>query len=383
MKALERPLTILLLLVLATAILLHGNLFGPFFSVDDHRYVCFAVAGPWTKVFQPQRGMFYAPLTYLSFRLDRALFGPAQEDVERSFGPPWTDSQSRLGPGLGSVTVRPVPIRSWAYGPRLMNGVYHLLAGFFLWLFLSRLGAGSGTAAFVALAWAVHPLALESVAWVCERKNTLCAMFGFASLAAWTIPWGGLPTRPGDSANRPTFPWRLPLVWLLFAAALLSKVAALSFLPLFVVLEYAALRQEGFTWRDGRQWLGALERLSGQLILSGLAAWIGSRVFEYEIAIPPGGSVWTGLLTDSSIFWRYTRNLLLPLDLSFFYGVDPVRSLGDIAASLETEYDRVADALSSGFSDHRLVRAPVFGWAIEDVALERLVRRQCDRCPSA
>jgi len=310
MKALERPFVVALLLVLATAVLLHGNLTAPFSRLDDHRLMCFAVQGPWTKLFRTHPSRFFAPLADLSYRLDRVLFGPAAEEVQYSFGR--TGADRRFPSSREWV---PAPVRPWAYGPRLTNGLYHLLAGFFLWLFLSRLGAGAATAAFVALAWAVHPLALESVAWVSERRNTLCAMFGFASLAAWTV--------------RPARPWRLPLVWLLFAAALLSKVSALSFVPLFAALEFSAPGGEKFAWRDGRQWAGALERLSGQLVLAVLAAWTMMSLFEHEIAAPPGGNAWTGLLTDSSIFWRYTRNLLLPLDLSFFYGVEPVCSLSD------------------------------------------------------
>ena len=55
----------------------------------------------------------------------------------------------------------------------------------------------------------------------------------------------------------------------------------------------------------------------GFVLTSFLAGWL------------VGGSAWTGLLTDTDVFWRYTCNLLLPLDLSFFYGVEPVLSLAD------------------------------------------------------
>jgi len=344
MKALERPWVLLLLLALATAVLLHANLAAPFFRLDDSRYVRYAVEGPWTRLLRPQRGMVFAPLTYFSFRLDRLLFGPAQENVKDSFG---DQVQERTGDPIENPKSKIQNPKSWAYGPRLMNGLQHLWAGFFLWLFLLRLRGGGLTpvsgcleigclspsaAAFVALAWAVHPLALESVAWVCERKNTLCAMFGFASLAAWTAPRGKA--------------WRVPLVWLLFAAAIFSKVAALSLVPLFVALEFAGLTGTDtdapetlrplWNWLpvpvprwDGQQWLGVIRRLSGQLIVSAFAVVLGMRVFEYDIAMPPGGSAWTGLLTDTDIFWRYTRNLLLPLNLSFFYGVKPVLSLAD------------------------------------------------------
>ncbi|MCY3021248.1 MAG: hypothetical protein NTW87_19715, partial [Planctomycetota bacterium] len=206
-------------------------------------------------------------------------------------------------------------MRNWACGSRLLNGVYHLLASLLLWLFLKRIGAGAGVAALVALAWAVHPAALESVAWICERRNTLCAFFAFGSLLAWTAP----------RARR----WRLPLVWLLFALALFSKPAALGLLPLFVALEVADPVHGGFAWREPRQWLFLLWRLSGQIVVSVAAFLVAMRVLTHDIAAPPGGTAWTGLLTDADIFGRYTAHVLLPVNLSFYYGVEPVTGLSD------------------------------------------------------
>mgnify|MGYP000570491594 CR=1 FL=1 len=48
-----------------------------------------------------------------------------------------------------------------------------------------------------------------------------------------------------------------------------------------------------------------------------------------ELVLPPGGSVWTALLTDVEIFGRYIGNILAPINLSFFYAVEPIRSPGD------------------------------------------------------
>lgn len=314
MRALERSWVMLGLLALATAVLLHGNLTAPFYRLDDQRYVCYATEGSWTRLFRPRQGMSYAPVTYLSFRLDRALFGPAQEEVRYSFaGQPSFETASR--DPLSAAPQGVVPVQGWAHGPRLMNGLCHLLASFFLWLFLARLGAGAGTAAMVALLWAVHPAALESVAWVCERKNALCACFGFAALLAWTAP--------REKA------WRAPLVWLLFGLALFSKAAALSLVPVFVALELLDPPRGGFAWRDGRRWPAALKFLSGLLALAAFQFGLSLRVLAEDVAPPPGGSLWTALLTDADIFWRYTLNLLLPENLSFFYAVEPIEGLAD------------------------------------------------------
>ncbi|MCY3021249.1 MAG: hypothetical protein NTW87_19720 [Planctomycetota bacterium] len=88
MKALDRPLAVFGLLALATAIVLHGNLTAPFYHLDDRYCVQHAVAGPWTTALAPREGNMYFPVVSLSWRLDRALFGPPREDVNDLLQPP-------------------------------------------------------------------------------------------------------------------------------------------------------------------------------------------------------------------------------------------------------------------------------------------------------
>ena len=85
----------------------------------------------------------YRPITFLSYRLDYLLFGE------------WM--QARWD--------------TWAPGIRIMNWVYHAAASIVLWRLLLEIGLGRGGALFVALVFAVHPTACESVCWVSERKN--------------------------------------------------------------------------------------------------------------------------------------------------------------------------------------------------------------------
>jgi protein O-mannosyl-transferase len=69
------------------------------------------------------------------------------------------------------------------FGYHVVNLVLHLANGFLVWHLLSRLGlrwAWLGGLLFV-----IHPLAVESVAWVSELKNTLSLLFFLLSLLAW------------------------------------------------------------------------------------------------------------------------------------------------------------------------------------------------------
>ena len=301
MNRLERPLVVLLLLACTTAVLLHAAWRGPYYRIDDETHVKLALAQPWTAWVVPTRGSTCFPLTMLSYRLDHLLFGASAAE-------PPAASAGRTGPSSA-------PPLSSAPAMRVMNGLYHLLAGFLLWAFLRRIGAGTGLAAFVALAWAGHPMACESVCWVAERKNALCALFGFGALLAWT-------------AERRRA-WRWPLVALLYVLAGLSKPTALGLLPLFTVLEVLDPPRREFRARDVRHWLALAERLGVLVLISAGVLAAGLYAHSAEIVEPPGGSVWTALLTDAVIFARYVWNTLAPFSLSFFYSVEPVASLAD------------------------------------------------------
>ncbi len=67
----------------------------------------------------------------------------------------------------------------------LVNVVIHILASWALFFFLLRATALRAPSAFVAFMFALHPLHVESVAWITERKDVLCALFWFLGLWAW------------------------------------------------------------------------------------------------------------------------------------------------------------------------------------------------------
>ena len=67
----------------------------------------------------------------------------------------------------------------------LTSVLLHAAAAVLLFLFLVRATGARGPSAFVAFVFALHPLHVESVAWVAERKDVLCALFWFLALWAY------------------------------------------------------------------------------------------------------------------------------------------------------------------------------------------------------
>jgi hypothetical protein len=324
MKIPEKPLHVFALLVAATAVLLHGNLNAPFCFLDDIRYMRHVAKRSWGEQFVPADGFHYVPVTYLSLKADMLLAGVdrdyfllATEDEALSLtSPASVPSQEGATENLNAINELKENAVKWSWFPRLMNGIYHTLAGFLLWMFLVRIRAGAGVALFVSFVWTAHPAALESVAWVCERKNVMCALWSFAALLAWTLA----------RENR----WRWPLVSLLFTLAISSKVSAISIVPVLCALEFFDPLYREFDWRKPAGWLKSAVRLSGVMAVAFVGVYSTVYIIKGDIVRPPGGSSWTGLLTDSEIFARYTFNALMPLKLSFFYGVDPILSLADL-----------------------------------------------------
>jgi protein O-mannosyl-transferase len=71
-------------------------------------------------------------------------------------------------------------------GHHLTNAVIHMLSSLLLLLFLFRNTGSLWQSSFVAVLFALHPLHVESVAWVAERKDVLSAFFWFATLILYS-----------------------------------------------------------------------------------------------------------------------------------------------------------------------------------------------------
>jgi len=195
---------------------------GAFLSWDDAGYV---VDNPhvhelsWSTVrwaFTEFCCNYWAPLTWLSLALDHALWGLD----------PW--------------------------GFHLTNHLLHGLNAALLVLVSHRLLLAAGGAAglepprwalpgavLAAACWALHPLRVESVAWIAERKDVLSAALGLGAVLAWLSHAGGAA---GAGAGRHA--WRSPAylaALALFALSMLAK-PGLVMLPLgLLVLDWFPL----------------------------------------------------------------------------------------------------------------------------------------------
>jgi hypothetical protein len=67
-------------------------------------------------------------------------------------------------------------------GHHLTNVFFHTVSSLILFILLFRLTGAQWQSIFVAAMFALHPLHVESVAWIAERKDVLSAFFGFISL---------------------------------------------------------------------------------------------------------------------------------------------------------------------------------------------------------
>ena len=128
-----------------------------------------------------------------------------------------------------------------AGGHHATNVVLHTIAVLLLFRALRQMTGAFWKSAIVAALFAVHPLHVESVAWVSERKDVLSAVFFFLMLNAYV-----------RYAREPSI-MRYVMVTALFAAGLMSKPMLVTAPIVLLVLDYWPLRRfEQITFTTGK-----------------------------------------------------------------------------------------------------------------------------------
>jgi protein O-mannosyl-transferase len=141
------------------------------------------------------RGGNWHPLTWLSHMLDCQLFGDK------------------------------------AGGHHLVNVGFHAANTVLLFLLLRRMTGAAWRSAFVAALFALHPLHVESVAWISERKDVLSTFFGLLALTTYVRYAEGRSAKVGERPHSALW-YVMTLVW--FCLGLMSK-------PMLVTLPFVML----------------------------------------------------------------------------------------------------------------------------------------------
>lgn len=216
----------------------------------------------------------WIPLTWISHMLDYQLFGSG----------PW--------------------------GHHLTNILLHAANAVLLFLFLRRATGTFWRSLIVAVLFALHPLRVESVAWITERKDVLFMFFGLLALLAYAEY--SIRCKLNGS-KRGLF---YGLTYLFFSLSLLSKQTLIVFPCLLLLLDY---------WPLGRWQPGNIRRLILEKIPFFVVLPLVSRL-SY-LANQRGGALtemanlhWDGRLQNVFVSYaRYLGEFFYPCGLSIYY----------------------------------------------------------------
>jgi len=302
----EEYRTIVLGLLLGALTLLLYSPAGthPFLNYDDPSYVTensHVQAGlSWGTVvwaFQSTEASNWHPITWLSHAADVSLFGASP------CGHHWT---SVLIHGLNAV----------------------------LFFLLLRYATGAIWQSLIAaVLFAVHPLNVESVAWISERKNVLSALFLLLTLGAY----GWYALRPRAT--------RYGVVIALFALGLMTKPMLVTLPFALLLIDYwplqrirpASLRSEPARFRPESISRLMIEKLP---LLAMSAASAAITVIAQQASLAPAQRFPSALRLENAIYscGMYLAKAVWPASLALFYpyptALSPLRWMGTAAVLL-------------------------------------------------
>jgi tetratricopeptide (TPR) repeat protein len=263
-----------------------------FLNYDDNRYVTKNVnvkAGLTSKsiswAFTTLHDGHWFPMTWLSHMLDYQLYG--------------------LNPK----------------GHLLTNLFFHIANALILFMVLLRMTGALWQSGFVAAMFAFHPLNVESVAWVAERKNVLSTLFWL--LAMWAYIF--YVEKPGIK--------RYSLVALFFVLGLMSKAMLVTLPFVFLLLDYWPLKRLQFGQEKGSDGItenhkdtrpGILQLVQEKIPLFLISAGLSVVTFIAQGsagavqslgALPLQERVANALVS----YWSYLQKMIWPSELSAFY----------------------------------------------------------------
>src|SRR5258708_8084696 len=164
--------------------------------------------------------------------------------------------------------------------------------------------------ATVALLFAVHPLNVEAVAWVAERKTVLCMIFFLGASCAYV--W--YTKKP--SAGRYT------MVVVMFALGLLSKVMVVTLPLALLVMDYWPLQRTKDEREGGFSWKAVLKLGVEKLPLAAMSAGASVMtlyIHHREHALASGFPISWMVKNGTYCYLAYLDKFFWPVRLGAFY----------------------------------------------------------------
>lgn len=200
--------------------------------------------------------------------------------------------------------------------------LWHAVNGFLVYRLLLKLDIAFVPAMFGASLFTLHPVQVESVAWVAERKNVLSAFFFLLAFITY------IDYRKAEIGGLRSYIFSL----ILFTLALLSKSITVIF-P-FVILCYDYC----FTHIRGRfKLVDKMPFFLLALVAGVMAVYTQNKGNNISMSDFPGGSPLNALWTMMPVFVSYLKDLFYPFDLSPYYMVK-IRKTVDLTAVLSAVF---------------------------------------------
>jgi protein O-mannosyl-transferase len=208
----------------------------------------------------------------------------------------------------------------WAGGHHLVSLLLHLLNTLLLFGFLRYTTRRFWPSIFVAALFALHPLHVESVAWVAERKDVLCTFFVLATMWMYAsyVRRGGWTRYVGVIA--------------LYSAALMSKPMAVTLPFVLLLLDYWPLERlnvrQGF-WKLIAEKLPLMAMAGVVMVLTIIGQMHVATVVPLDDI-----SIFSRLQTAVVSYCTYICDMLWPHDLAALYPYSPVSLFAAVGAAL-------------------------------------------------
>lgn len=204
-------------------------------------------------------------------------------------------------------------------GHHLVNVLLHLTASLLLFFVLRRMTGSVWSSAFVAAVFAVHPLRVESVAWIAERKDVLSGVFFMLTLLAYV--------RYVRNATR----GRYITMSILFACGLMSKPMLVTVPILLLLLDYWPLNRITDLRSFGRMVLEKAPLFAMALAAALVTFLIQKRSFGAIAPLPLAWRIENAAVSYILYLWQ----MIWPANLAVFYPhPENSRSAAEVAVAI-------------------------------------------------